>query len=68
VKLVRLRRPKATCSLSYVECRPKINAAILWDASHTTERPYMGGGGQGMETENLNVVYVLSAQELVQKS
>jgi hypothetical protein len=29
VKLVRLRRPKAACSLSYVECRPNTNATIL---------------------------------------
>jgi hypothetical protein len=31
VKLIRLRRPKATLSLSYAEYRPKTNAAILWD-------------------------------------
>jgi hypothetical protein len=31
VKLARLRRPKATCSLSYADYRPKTNAAILWD-------------------------------------
>jgi hypothetical protein len=28
-KLIRLRRPKATCFLSYVEYRPKTNTAIL---------------------------------------
>jgi hypothetical protein len=36
--VARLRRPKATCSLSYVEYKPKINAAILWDAGHTKGR------------------------------
>jgi hypothetical protein len=38
VKLSRLRRPKAACSLSYVNCRPKTNAVILWDMGHTKGR------------------------------
>jgi hypothetical protein len=29
VKLARIRRPKATCSLSHVDYRPNINATIL---------------------------------------
>jgi hypothetical protein len=29
VKLARLRRPKATCSLSYVEYKPNTNAEIF---------------------------------------
>jgi hypothetical protein len=31
MKLVRLRRTEAKCSLSYGDYRPKTNAAILWD-------------------------------------
>jgi hypothetical protein len=42
VKLVRLRRLKAACSSSYVDYRPKTNAAILWDTGHTWE-----GQGKG---------------------
>jgi hypothetical protein len=57
VKLARLRRPKVSCSLSYVEYRPKTNAVILWDAGHT------GVIGQGKETKNLDVVDVLSVQK-----
>jgi hypothetical protein len=34
--LARLRRPKATCSPAYANCRPKTNAAILWDTGHTS--------------------------------
>jgi hypothetical protein len=30
VKLARLRRPKAACSPSNADYRPKTNAAILW--------------------------------------
>jgi hypothetical protein len=32
---VRLRRPKITCSSSYVDYRHKTNAVILLDMSHT---------------------------------
>jgi hypothetical protein len=35
VKLVRLRRPKISCSLSYVDYRPKPNAIILLDMGFT---------------------------------
>jgi hypothetical protein len=31
LKLARLRRPKIICSPSYVDCRPKRNAVILFD-------------------------------------
>jgi hypothetical protein len=63
VKLVRLRRPKAACSPSYVNYRPKTNAAIFWDMGHTNGRPSTGGIGQGKETKNLNVVDVLTVQK-----
>jgi hypothetical protein len=43
VKLARLRRPKVTCSSSYVDCRPKTNVPILWDTGHTKGRLYKGG-------------------------
>jgi hypothetical protein len=35
VKLVRLRRPKISCSPSYVDYRPKINEVVLLDVGHT---------------------------------
>jgi hypothetical protein len=47
VKLAKLRKPKATCSLSYADYRPIINAAILWDMGHTKGRMCKGGIGQG---------------------
>jgi hypothetical protein len=50
-------------SPSYVDCRPKTNAVILWDIGHTKGRLWKGGIGQGKETKNLNEVDVLTAQE-----
>jgi hypothetical protein len=35
VKLVRLRKPKISCSPSYVDYRPKRNSLILLDMGHT---------------------------------
>jgi hypothetical protein len=32
-------RPKATCSPSFADCRPKSSAAMLWDTGHTKGRP-----------------------------
>jgi hypothetical protein len=63
VKLARLRRPKAACSPSYEDFRPKTNAAILWDVVHTKGRLSKGGIGQGKETKNLNEIDVLTVQE-----
>jgi hypothetical protein len=37
-KLARLRRPKIIHSPSYVDYRPKTNAAILLDMTHTIRR------------------------------
>jgi hypothetical protein len=34
---VKLKRPKATCSPSCADYRPKTNAAILWVIGHTRE-------------------------------
>jgi hypothetical protein len=34
-KLARLRRPKITCSPSYVNYRPKTNVVVLLDMGHT---------------------------------
>jgi hypothetical protein len=53
---VRLRRSKATCSLSDVDNGPKTNAAVLWNMGHTKGRLCIGG----KETKTLNV---LSAQQ-----
>jgi hypothetical protein len=58
VKLARLKRPKVTCSSSYVDCRPKTNAAILWDMHHTKGRLCKERIGQENETKNLNEVDV----------
>jgi hypothetical protein len=44
---LRLRRSKAICSLSYVDFRPKTNAAILWDAGHTKGGSTWEGYGKG---------------------
>jgi hypothetical protein len=41
----RLRRPKDACSPSFANCRPKTNAAILWDMDHTKGRLCRGGIG-----------------------
>jgi hypothetical protein len=57
--LARLRKPKAACSPSYADYRPKTNATILWDMGHTKGRPHTGGIGQGKGTKILNVVDVL---------
>jgi hypothetical protein len=40
MKLARLRKPKITCSFSYVDYRPKTNAVILLDMGHTNGRPH----------------------------
>jgi hypothetical protein len=63
VKLVRLRRPKASCSSSYADYRPNTNAVILWNMGHTKGRPCIGGIGQGKESKKLNVVDVFMVQE-----
>jgi hypothetical protein len=55
--------PKAACSPSYVDYRPKTNAAILWDTGHTKGRLCIGGIGQGKATKNLDVVDMLMVQE-----
>jgi hypothetical protein len=60
VKLVRLRRPKVTCSQSYGDYRLKTNAEIVLDMGHTKRRPSTGRIGKRKETKNLNVVDVLT--------
>jgi hypothetical protein len=56
---VRLRRPKITCSPSYVDYRPKTNAVTLLGMGHTRERPCTGGMGKGKENKK-NLVYVFT--------
>jgi hypothetical protein len=41
------QKAKATCSLSYVEYKPKTNAVILWDTGYTMGKSCMGGKGKG---------------------
>jgi hypothetical protein len=62
VKLARLRKPKAACSLSYADYRPKTNAAVLWNRGHTKGR-LCKKIEQGKEPKNLNEVDVLTVQE-----
>jgi hypothetical protein len=57
------QRPKATCSPSYVNYRPKTKVTILWVMGHTKWRLGKGGIEQGKETKNLNVFDVLTVQE-----
>jgi hypothetical protein len=49
VKLFRLRRPKASCSLSYADYRPKTKAVILWDTDHTKGRDTARKGNLKLE-------------------
>jgi hypothetical protein len=63
VKLVRLRRPKLTCSPAYTDYRPKTNATILWVMGHTNGRLCIGGIGQAKEIKYLNVVYAFTVEE-----
>jgi hypothetical protein len=64
VSQARLRRPKLTCSPSYADYRPETNAVILSDMGGIGKgRILMGGIGKGKETQNLNVVDVLTVKE-----
>jgi hypothetical protein len=65
VKLARLRRPKAAYYPSYVDYKPKTNAAILWNMGHTKGRSHAGGIRQGKETKSMNVFDVLTVQERI---
>jgi hypothetical protein len=58
-EISQIQKAKATCSPSYVDYRPKINA----DVGHTKGRMLMGDIVQAKEAKNLNVVDVLSVQE-----
>jgi hypothetical protein len=53
---VMLKRSKDTYSPSSKDCRPKTNAAVLWDKGRLCK----GGIGQWEETKNLNEVDVLT--------
>jgi hypothetical protein len=58
VKLVRFRKPKSICSPSYADYKPKTNASMLLDMSHTEGRLCTGWTGE--ESKNLNVVDVIT--------
>jgi hypothetical protein len=47
----------------YADCRPKTNAAILWDTGHMKGRLCKGGIEQRKETKNLYEADVLTVQE-----
>jgi hypothetical protein len=55
-EVTRLRKPKISCSPSYMGYNPKRNAAILLHTGHIKGRLHKGGIGQGKETKNLNMV------------
>jgi hypothetical protein len=55
---------KITCSPSHVDYRSKTNAVILLDMGHTLTGVHAWEGGKGQETQNLNMVDVLTIQEL----
>jgi hypothetical protein len=61
---VKLRRPKVTCSPSYVDYRPRTNSAKSLDMSHIKGRLCMGGKGQWKENKNLNVADKLTVLEM----
>jgi hypothetical protein len=42
----RLRRPRAPCSLSFVDYRPDTNVAILRNTGHTKGRSHRRGVGK----------------------
>jgi hypothetical protein len=63
VKLTKLRRPKATCSLSFAEYRPKTNATILWYTGHSKGRSCMGRIGQGKKSKHLKLMCCLYRNE-----
>jgi hypothetical protein len=65
VNLVRLRRPKITCSPSCAIYRSKINVEILLDLGHTTEGDPYWKNKEREENLNLNVVDVCTIQEQV---
>jgi hypothetical protein len=44
----------------YEDYRPKTNAVILLEVSHTKARLCTGGTGKGKETKNLNVIDMLT--------
>jgi hypothetical protein len=50
VKIVRLRKLKATCSPLYADNRSKTNAAILWDMGHTKGKLCTGNKGKKPKT------------------
>jgi hypothetical protein len=61
VKLARLRRPKAACSLSYVEYRLNTNEAILWNTGQTMGSSSTGGVGK-LRTQ-IGLIYSLYNNE-----
>jgi hypothetical protein len=48
-----------------VDYRTETNGVVLLDMGHMKERTHMGGIGKGKETENLNVVDVLTVKEQI---
>jgi hypothetical protein len=49
-KVSQVRRPKITCSPSYVDYRPTTNAVMLLDRGHINRRMGMEGIEKGRET------------------
>jgi hypothetical protein len=64
MKLARFRKPKVICFISYVEYRPNTNTAILRKTGHAKGRSLTEDGRWKKEVKRVNMVDVLSAQEL----
>jgi hypothetical protein len=66
VNSARLRRPKSTYSPSYVAYRPKINAVVLLDMSHTLRGElYRRNWEREGSLKLLNVVHMHTVEEWI---
>jgi hypothetical protein len=65
VKLVRVRRPKISCSPTYTDYTLKTNAVLFVNMGHTLSGDCTEGIGQRKGIKNLNVVDVLTVEERI---
>jgi hypothetical protein len=62
---LKVRSPKDTCFLPYVEYRPNTNTAILWRTCHAKGRSHIREGGYKKEINKINIIDVFSIQERI---
>jgi hypothetical protein len=67
VRLARFTRPKIVCSPSYADFRSRANTAMLLDLGHMTRREHIREVRGYIETQNMKVFDVPTAEELIQK-